>query len=391
MRIHQIDALRGLMAAVVVIQHIYLSFPTGSGAEWVNIIKYSPLRIFIAGHAAVLVFFVMSGFVVALPFTGGRSLVFKDFIVKRLARLYPPFAVAVLLAALLFWLVGNRGGATASAWLHENWNVDLSLPLVLLHLIGTGRADDISLNSPIWSLIVEIRVALIFPVLLLLATRWRIGSLIGGGLLLLGSSFLMPALGEGQQIYVSSTTILGNLVVTARYLIYFIIGIVMAETLAIWRGRLTELSGARRHVVVGLSVILLLAPSTHSYLSDWVIGVGAVGIVATTVAYGDRWRLLLSAPAQWLGRVSYSLYLIHMPLWLAAIHLGADRIGLPMTALLFLAIVFPAAEMMYRLVEQPSIALGRYLSGKRGAHAAMGAEPAASGKIKEPLALSGKG
>ena len=67
----------------------------------------------------------------------------------------------------------------------------------------------------------------------------------------------------------------------------------------------------------------------------------------------------------WLGKVSYSLYLIHVPLLLAAVHLTYGRAPLGVTIPAVVAASLLCAELMHRFVELPSIRLGRVLGGLR--------------------------
>ena len=71
-------------------------------------------------------------------------------------------------------------------------------------------------------------------------------------------------------------------------------------------------------------------------------------------------RLLRRAPLLWLGRVSYSLYLVHVPLLVASVVLLHGAVPLWASLLLGAAVSLPAAEAMHRLVEAPSRDLARW-------------------------------
>src|SRR5258708_1451464 len=80
-RIGSLDALRGLAALTVVVQHVLSTYGTihswDIAAEQHQIGPFlatrTPLGIFYAGDAAVILFFTLSGFVLALPFLSGRG------------------------------------------------------------------------------------------------------------------------------------------------------------------------------------------------------------------------------------------------------------------------------------------------------------------------------
>jgi peptidoglycan/LPS O-acetylase OafA/YrhL len=78
-RVKTLDAVRGLAALVVALDHAYLTVPEGirtgihSYAEPWFWLRYSPLRLMLQGSAAVMAFFVLSGFVLILPFLDGTQ------------------------------------------------------------------------------------------------------------------------------------------------------------------------------------------------------------------------------------------------------------------------------------------------------------------------------
>lgn len=86
-RLHELDSLRGIAAFSVMLSHVFLVFPiiwnTTRPAEatwWLKLFMYSPLRVAWAGHEAVVFFFVLSGFVLALLFFGSGEPPPIDFI-----------------------------------------------------------------------------------------------------------------------------------------------------------------------------------------------------------------------------------------------------------------------------------------------------------------------
>src|ERR1700719_1278320 len=93
-RIASLDSIRGLAALGVVLTHctgVYVDPP-----PWAIHLPLS--LIFWSGHGFVLVFFALSGFVLFIPFKRGNA-AYTPYVEKRVARLYPPFVVAVLLSA----------------------------------------------------------------------------------------------------------------------------------------------------------------------------------------------------------------------------------------------------------------------------------------------------
>ena len=149
-----LTGLRGVAAIYVMFHHYFLGLPFHPGGD-----------AFLAhGYLAVDLFFVLSGFVLALNyaeiFEGGFSLVrYRTFLERRLARVYPLYCVLTLLAAAL----------VALGWL--DWRSPLH-PLVALlrncFMIQVWNLGP-SLDPPAWSISAEWFAYLLFPLALRLA------------------------------------------------------------------------------------------------------------------------------------------------------------------------------------------------------------------------------
>ena len=105
-RIEALDSVRGIAAVIVVIHHCFLVQPvysnfffshykTNAGGVISSIFLHSPLRIVWAGYEAVTLFYVLSGLVLALPWIEGRPVEYRTFAIRRMCRLYIPYAVAI--------------------------------------------------------------------------------------------------------------------------------------------------------------------------------------------------------------------------------------------------------------------------------------------------------
>ena len=105
-RIEALDSVRGIAAFIVVIHHCFLMRPVYSDFFFSNwktpatglvswIFLYTPARIVWAGYEAVTLFYVLSGLVLALPWVEGRPPDYKKFAIRRMCRLYIPYAVAI--------------------------------------------------------------------------------------------------------------------------------------------------------------------------------------------------------------------------------------------------------------------------------------------------------
>ena len=215
-RYRQLDALRGIAAIVVVIGHM---------ATFVNVygntgLFRTPLSPYITGQAAVILFFVLSGFVLAVPFLTGSNQSYFPYVARRMCRLYLPAAVAVLTSIALLSLLHMLVAVFPSGGEPSTWNEPLSFRLLMSDLLMIGFPfGGVRLNPPTWSLIVEIRASLLFPFLMLLGLRLRWLGLFLMIAVALASARVRTGLGDTSPI--GATSALGSVLLTGRYLVFF--------------------------------------------------------------------------------------------------------------------------------------------------------------------------
>ncbi len=333
-RIPALDSLRGIAAAAVVLQHAMWC------AGWRSIAPNA--------HWAVMLFFTLSGFVLALPYVEGRAATWWKFLVRRLFRLWPPVVAAVVISAALCWLIGARPPYVAEWW-REPLSADLMARCVLLTGQHGGCA---SLDLPLWSLVYEARLSLVFPALAIMTLRWPRQAIV----LAIVGGFSLEVL---ERLLASTAEPLGgdavalDAVATLQCGALFVIGVALAM-------RASELSFNRKSAaILGICSIALLAMA-----SDVGNGVGAALAIALAVGTPALSRVLLHPVLRWLGRISYSLYLIHVPLLAACVY-GFGGPLAPAIVIVAVGLCLLAAEIMFRMVELPSIAMGRWLTDEQ--------------------------
>ena len=369
-RFDVLDALRGLAALEVLIHHCFIAFPVfwaanflaplSPGAAW--LLSYTPLHLLWSGQEAVIFFFCLSGFVLALPYVDGRAPLYGPYLIRRFCRIYLPFAGVALLSLLLLKAgVGRAAIPGASPAL----NCFFSRP------IGARELADIFLMTgdmhwlvpTAWSLVHEIRLSILFPLVGMAVTGLRGREAFGLGCLL--------ALWGGAW---SARGVTGwlDLNLTVFYSAFFVWGALLARyrgEVSAWVG---DLSRGWRAAMILAALGLYgfrwifegpgLAPPLDTYLSQTLVGAGALMLMMLTLGLG-AWTRFLGRPGfLWLGHVSYSLYLVHPLVLFVTVYYLWPALSLAGSVVLgFLLSVFFAA-LYGKWVEQPSIRWGRRLS-----------------------------
>nr|WP_256430679.1 acyltransferase [Herbiconiux sp. VKM Ac-2851] len=322
-----LDGLRGLAALAVALGHGLLVVRENVVADWFgpSVLGVSTNGFSIAASHAVWLFFVLSGVVLTKLATRGPpgGFDYGRYTLSRLARLYLPVWAALAFVVVTALLV-RRTSSGFGAWADGHpTHLD---PWALLNdatlLTGTSGA-----LSPLWTLQWEVLFSLLL--VLYLAVLRRIPALVSLPLLIAAS-----ALGG----------VLGN--PTLLYLPMFGLGVVLAlnwVALARFSGAL-EAAVRRRPGALTVATVLALSLAGELALVGWQLSASGVpppvrSVVETTghllaamllIALAGLWapvrHAFSSRPLQWLGLVSFSLYLMHEPVLLAVV-----RVSVPLS------------------------------------------------------------
>ena len=369
-RYHQLDSLRGLAALAVVVNHTLNVLPVfGGGAlgsGWLyGLASSGPLHLFWAGHQAVVFFFVLSGFVLSLPFYKEQPGV-AAFVIKRICRICIPYWAAVLMAFMAFVWFSRGAIPELSVWLAGTWSKPITAKVVAQHLFLVGNFENGHYNPALWSLVVEMRISLLFPLLMLCVTRlrWQVSLLaVGMGCYALGRA------GDWYSNHISAAPFdYGS---TLMYGYMFIAGALLAKHASAIGKRWRALSPARRRAVFALAVItyayVFWLPARMQTTASRIFGdfptVAAICIFVVAALNSNRLSARLLNPSLvLLGKVSYSLYLLHGIVVLALVNAFYGRwpLGLILVAVVPVSLV--AAIVSYHLIEVPAIGLGRRLA-----------------------------
>jgi peptidoglycan/LPS O-acetylase OafA/YrhL len=392
-RLAWLDALRGYAALVVVCFHLS-PLMIGAGRH-LAIMRYIDL-----GKYGVLLFFLVSGYVIPMSLERHGSL--RRFWIGRLCRIYPAYlatiaVVAALVAAgLLGWPASLRAETVTGILAHATMTPDL------FGLRGAVRV--------FWTLAYEMTfylvVAGLFAWRLHRHSAWWAAGLATVALLagdhlpdaLLGSTFADRRLAAGVLLVVVVVSVAAYLrrrltrlvgaagiaavllpavnghagpgsTVIASWQGLLLMAVMFAGTVVhrVQHGQIRRSAAAVSLTVVGLAVIGAHWTNLHNAVAHrvWVITVVAV---ATTflLAYALRNRPVPAA-LTWLGKISYSLYLLHAVVLLFLPRIVPD-LGTHPAAVRFavgfgyVVVVLGIAWLSYRVVEIPGQRLGRRLT-----------------------------
>jgi peptidoglycan/LPS O-acetylase OafA/YrhL len=361
-RIVALDGLRGVAAIMVLLHHALLMLPVFADYQWYSrvpahlslgkfLLLCTPLRLVWAGQERAIMFFVLSGFVLCLPWLAGKPQSYGRFLLGRFCRIYPPYLAAMALAALASVAIGGHVLPKASVYFNElGWarNPDAGTLSGILLVLTNHHSDYI--NEAVWSLTWEVRVALIFPLLMLPILRWRNFGALQVYVLLLCS-------GQAARHLLSAHPDLAELVGNGcRYTGCFVLG----SAIAMNRNRIGEWF-YRRHSAFGwlclaLGLGICWAPWPHFH--DDVVGIGASLLIVAIIGTTSLRKWLAHESWLWLGRQSYSLYLIHVPVVMVIVI--ACRGEVPLWACMsVIPVSIALAQIFHVHVELPSVALAQ--------------------------------
>nr|WP_280865239.1 acyltransferase [Falsiroseomonas frigidaquae] len=364
-RIAALDSMRGIAAIIIIVYHCITVYPgifhvldgygrnafDGGGLS-VFLLTTLPPSLLWSGREAVLFFFTLSGFVLTLPFLTTRPPNYVPFLMQRMVRLLPPCIFIVLLIAALLPIipVGARN-ATPMTILDYCWFEAPNLWMVLRQALLFG--DFYSLNPVLWTLHYEWHASIVFPLLVAvtaLGTRVAVPLFLIGAAIAYGELRLTGATGYAMTLY---------------YLPYFAFGSLLARHRAAIRAWIGGLSGgARLGLWVGCYILLKfrwLAPAP-AVLDDLVNGAGAALLIALVISSATAQAWLMRGPLPWFGKVSFSLYLVHVPVILLMVELMPAVVPLPVTLLAAALLSLGLAQVMFRTVELPCIQLSRRIA-----------------------------
>jgi peptidoglycan/LPS O-acetylase OafA/YrhL len=349
----ELDGLRGLSILAVLATHVV--FLDSGSDRWA----------LPGGFLGVDVFLVLSGFLVGavllreIDRTG--SVDGTDFARRRVRRLYPPLVLFLVVQALVAVVILDAEvreqllQAALALTFTANWQLSFGHqpPFDLVHL---------------WSLSVEGQFYVLMAVgLWALRRRLRRPDLVVAGLVLASVGCALWRL----YLYRSGVELTALYERTGARVDSMFLGVAAA---VVWRSRLVGDRVLRRAGAVGLAVLgvaSVVARPDAAWLFrggfTLIAAAAAAAVAAAATGGGAVARLGAVRGLRWVGGISYSLYLWHLPIYLWVVTAAPDA---PLAVKAAVAVIgsFAAAYLSYRLVEVRVLAPWRHV-GAPGARA----------------------
>ncbi|EHN09476.1 putative acyltransferase [Patulibacter medicamentivorans] len=364
MRLGALDGLRGLAAVGVVVLHVWM-FVQGDGGRPERTaadVLISQLRL------GVPLFFVLSGFLIFRPFAAaaldrrpGPALV--PYAMRRIARIVPAYWIAILgAAALLAWVEHPRAISVGQ------------LPSFLLFLQNYDAATLGRVNPPSWTVAVEVSFYVVVPLIGLAAARAvralpsrarrRVLALVCLAMVVAGAAlFSVAKLNEWPKTMVYTLPV---------QLSAFAAGMLVAVLV---HDRRTGVRATLPLAAVGVLLVLAdgwwhgqtAGPLILRQLGNDLPATTGFSLLVAAIALGPLpgSQVLARGPLEYLGRISFGLYLWHFPM----IYLlrASDRFPTTLLAAicLTLALSLTLAMLSWHLVERPVLERTRGIIARR--------------------------
>jgi peptidoglycan/LPS O-acetylase OafA/YrhL len=330
-RLTYLDASRGLAALAVLLAHFHLTILPSLSNSW---ILKTPLKIIADGEAAVLYFFILSGFVLTVSLQQVNKLTFWDylkFIVKRIFRIFPAFLATLVLTFVLLHVLHSR----PESWLDRFWTRIPDLIALLNEALLIIRVPNDPLQRLIpqdWTLSIEIAVSLFLPLL-----AWAFSK---------NKYFTMLVIYFAIQ-----------LLSLDDFVFDFTLGIFLASNADQLKQKWVNFKYKSAAIIASLIIICAdyLIPKFMAYSDVLLIHHKSWGLAVllwALISSQKVQRYLSNVPMVFLGRISYSFYLLHLIILLYMTELFPNE-----GALIFfgkyLAFTILTATLFYYLIERP--------------------------------------
>lgn len=357
-KINSAESIRGLACLAVVFSHLSLSFIPYlhrfdvndiANNSFIYAIHHSPFAFWYSGTAAVFIFFVLSGYVLSYALCKSPELILtklKNMCIKR----YPRLMIPALISCVIIWAVFNSikiDSHHVGGWLQAYVTQDFSLKTAIYEgTIGSFLFAESSINWVLWTMTIELFGS--FTLFFLIYIKQLHTSLF------IIASVVLAALaywwrGEGFCMGIASFIIGMYFYFYGRQIPLFIASILLILGLYLAGAHNTSASYAWIYQQIG--------ERTYEY-SNFFAGI----LIVYSILMNPKLSKVLDQPILiWLGKVSFSVYLLHLvlmylvciPLFNLFLNWHWSYLNAVMCAsILYIAVTLWMAEFYSRYVDQ---------------------------------------
>jgi peptidoglycan/LPS O-acetylase OafA/YrhL len=305
-----LDSIRGLAALCVVIHHFVISKPLSEllpNRAWVD------CAFFVNSWLFVDLFFVLSGIVISLSYVQSDfgSFGFREYVTRRLARIYP-MHIVTLLAFLLFRLVrlslvGVGFMHTVPSEMPVNNAYSFFVNVLLLHALGF--VDYLSWNAPSWSISAEFYTYLVFGLVVIFAQKMKDAGVIyvlSGVLISASLLIIVFVLHKDSMDFHYDFGVV-------RCVFSFFIGVLTVRVVAAVPAAPSPLRQTGWQFGAAIAAISAVCIVGSFPAVGFVAPVIFAVLLGSLMAFPARMlpQILSIKPLVWLGKRSYSIYMVH--------------------------------------------------------------------------------
>jgi peptidoglycan/LPS O-acetylase OafA/YrhL len=351
--IASLEGWRGVVALLVVNFHLYALFSSQQIAAY--------------GYLGVDFFFILSGFIIARQYEAAiatRSITFTQFAVRRLARLYPLYIFSIALFLYInATMVAPQLAAMGTKAIEYGKGPETGW-MVIVQLLMLSNISDMPApwNSAAWSVSVEWIVNLLFFAIIFIFRK--IPTLLLGLAIIYCTIYLMIVSPDTLNLYIATQPLFNPTI--ARGIVGFSIGMLICRyhhsfpVLTPFKLLVMELV----FMFATWQLIMMHGqpfPISIDYVFQLVLFPAL--IILSLYPNGLMSTLVSSWPFAFLGRISYSLYLLHIPMVYAFQYSPYfDMYERPVKGVVFYLVFISFSALVYYLFEKPARKLVRKLS-----------------------------
>lgn len=343
-RVAELDGLRGVAALWVVLYHLWGAIERRD-VDWV---MGAVSEFFHAGWLGVDIFFVLSGFVITHSVTKIKvtPTFIPKFILRRSMRIDPPYWAAIVLA-IVFMVLKNTFFPAESVTLPSIEKITAHI-FYLQDILGFGN-----ISSVFWTLCLEFQFYLIFAIMYQLYGFLDYSKKQVWSHILLFSGVLFCAVSPALRFSSFDLPISGTIL---PYAYEFILGVIAYNCV--------NNKFSYGYLIFGA----ILSVGVTTFFKPFYFGlvpVTTIFVIYISSEFGAI-KFLKSFTIQWLGKISYSLYLTHAVVgWvvISVLSYFLEGYGSPLVTMIifFSGLLFSLifSVIFFRLIEYPSLIISR--------------------------------